>query len=223
MSLSNFNRTLVDHEYNFEGINVIQTVFTVMFVIMNTFLASLISDNRELNFFMTIVTWFLVMASIITTSFHFDELSLQASTVIFISVLYVCIFVPGFMLITNTINEEILAEAKLSYMNRDNFKRMFDALQEGIIVIQGDTISMMNDLSNKVLSEMTGLANFFANRDVYGDKDLENLIDKKLFFLFQNTGSKEGGTKTKKSRKKKKGGRGGSSDVSNHTSGSEHI
>ena len=103
---------------------------------------------------------------------------------IFISVLYVCIFVPGFMLITNTINEEILAEAKLSYMNRDNFKRMFDALQEGIIVLQGDSITMMNDLSNKVLSEMTGLVNFFTNKNAYGDQDFEKLIDKKLFFLF---------------------------------------
>ena len=62
------------------------------------------------------------------TSFYFDELSLQATTVIIISILYVSIFVPGFMLITNTINDEILAEAKLQYMERDNFKKMFDAL-----------------------------------------------------------------------------------------------
>ena len=68
------------------------------------------------------------MSAIIMTSFYFDELSLQATTVIIISILYVSIFVPGFMLITNTINDEILAEAKLQYMERDNFKKMFDAL-----------------------------------------------------------------------------------------------
>ena len=128
MALSNFNRTLVDHDANFEGINVMQTVFTVMFVIYNTFLASLIVDNKALNFILTLATWAIVMVSIVFTSFDFDEFSLQAITVMTISVLYVCIMIPGFILITNTINEEIIAEARESYMDRDNFKRMFDAL-----------------------------------------------------------------------------------------------
>lgn len=164
MGFSNFNRTLVDHDYNFEGINVIQTVFTVMIVIYNTFLAGLINDNKALNFVLTITTWAIVMASIVSTSFHFDEISLQAGTVITISIVFVCVMVPAFVFITNTINEEILGEAKASYMDRDNFKRMFDALQEGIIVLQGNSITMMNDLSNRVLSEMTGMTDFFTNK-----------------------------------------------------------
>lgn len=114
------------------------------------------------------------------------------------------------MLITNTINDEILAEAKLSYMDRDNFKKMFDALQEGIIVLHGNAITMMNDLSNRVLSEVTGYANFFESKE-------KDFIDKKMFFLFQNAGS---GTKIKKEKKKKKGT---SSDFSKHSSGSENV
>ena len=45
---------------------------------------------------------------------------------------------------------------------------------------------MMNDLSNKVISEMTGMANFFDNIDSYGDKGVEQLMDKKVFYLFKN-------------------------------------
>ena len=191
-----------------------QTVFTVMFVIYNTLLASLIVDNQALNFALTLVTWTIVMVSIIVTSFDFDEFSLQASTVMTISVLYVCILVPGFILITNTINEEIIAEARESYMDRDNFKRMFDALQEGIIVLQGNSINMMNDLSNRVLSEMTNMHDFFMKREKTGEKSLENLLDKKLFFLFVGAGS---GTKKDKKNAKKKKGKGTSSDFSRHT------
>lgn len=69
MSLSNFNRALVDHDNNFEGINVVQTLFTIMFVIKNTFLASLINDNKPLNFTLTLITWTIVMSAIIWTSF----------------------------------------------------------------------------------------------------------------------------------------------------------
>jgi hypothetical protein len=42
---------------------------------------------------------------------------------------------------------------------------MFDGLQEGIIVIEEDHIGFMNDLSNKLLSELADLKNFFKNKD----------------------------------------------------------
>ena len=65
----------------------------------------------------------------------------------------------------------------------------------------------MNDLSNRVLSEVTSLSNFFESKE-------KDLINKKMFFLFQNAGSK------KKEKKKKKGN---SSDFSKHSSGSESV
>lgn len=45
---------------------------------------------------------------------------------------------------------------------------MFNALQEGIIVVQDNKLNFMNDLSNKVLSELSDLDNFFKNRDKLG-------------------------------------------------------
>jgi hypothetical protein len=41
---------------------------------------------------------------------------------------------------------------------------MFDGLQEGIIVIEDDRLGFMNDLSNKLLSELADLRNFFKNK-----------------------------------------------------------
>ena len=40
---------------------------------------------------------------------------------------------------------------------RNNYKKMFDALQEGIIVTQGPDIVLMNDLSNKLMSWFSGM------------------------------------------------------------------
>ena len=128
MSLSNFNRTLIDHDYNFEGINVIQTVFTVIITIYNTFLASMIVDNKVVNFTMTLLTWFLVITSILSSNFQYDEFSTQATATVSISVIFICVMVPSFMLITSAIGDEIIEEARASYMDRDNFRRMFDAL-----------------------------------------------------------------------------------------------
>ena len=63
---------------------------------------------------------------------------------------------------------------------------MFDALQDGIVVFQGNTITLMNDLSNRILSEVTGLKNFFKNKDRFGEKSLEDLMDIKMFYLFEH-------------------------------------
>ena len=81
-------------------------------------------------------------------------------------------------------------------------------------MLQGNSINMMNDLANRVLSEMTNMHDFFMNREKTGEKSLENLLDKKLFFLFVGAGS----TKKDKKNVKKKKGKGTSSDFSKYTS-----
>ena len=48
---------------------------------------------------------------------------------------------------------------------------MFNGLQEGIIVVDDmQTVGFMNDLSNKVLSELAGLKNFFSNKELSGER-----------------------------------------------------
>jgi len=72
----------------------------------------------------------------------------------------------------------------------------------------------MNELSNKVLSELAGLGNFFKNKDLNGAKDKQDHLDKKLFFLFEQSNSQEKGKKRKRNKKAS------SSDYSRHTSSS---
>ena len=55
----------------------------------------------------------------------------------------------------------------------------------------------MNDLSNKVLSDLAGLSNFFKNKGMDGNKSTEDPIDRKLFFLFEQSDSQEKGKKKK--------------------------
>ncbi len=50
--------------------------------------------------------------------------------------------------------------------------------------MQGKEINFMNELSNKVLSELANLGSFFKNKDKQGENGKEDPIHMKLFFLF---------------------------------------
>ena len=78
---------------------------------------------------------------------------------------------------------------------------MFDGLQEGIIVIDDmNTVGFMNELANKVLSELANLKNFFRNKEHSGEFAAKSQLDLNLFFLFENDKS-EGNTKVSKRKK----------------------
>ena len=66
--------------------------------------------------------------------------------------MFLCIMIPNFARINNQLFEETLEEAKLSYKESDMYKRMFDGLQEGVIVMTENNITFMNELSNKIMS-----------------------------------------------------------------------
>ena len=55
---------------------------------------------------------------------------------------------------------------------------MFNALQEGVIVVDDNkTITFMNELSNKVLSELSTVKNFFKGKTYSGNKIAVEPID----------------------------------------------
>ena len=63
---------------------------------------------------------------------------------------------------------------------------MFDGLQEGVIVLDSLNISFMNDLSNKLLSELSGMKNFFKNsqnkkKNASLEKQLEDYKEKQKY------------------------------------------
>lgn len=63
---------------------------------------------------------------------------------------------------------------------------MFDALQDGVITIENGEINFMNDIFNKLTTELTGLKNFEEN--INQDEELDKIdpLDRKIFYLFQN-------------------------------------
>jgi hypothetical protein len=75
---------------------------------------------------------------------------------------------------------------------------MFDGLQEGIIVVQDEQVTFMNEISNKILSEITNLDNFFKNRDKKGEHASIDNVEHNLFYLFSSDSDR-----TKKNKKNK--------------------
>jgi len=102
-----------------------------------------------------------------------------------LSFIYTIVIVPVFVWISGNVRDEHLNEAKLVYLEKAQFKRMFDGLQEGVVVVQGGAISFMNELSNRILTEICGLGNFLKNKELTGDKAILNPIDRKMFYLFE--------------------------------------
>lgn len=96
---------------------------------------------------------------------------------------------------------------------------MFDGLQEGIIVVDNmNTIGFMNELSNKVLSELANLKNFFRNKEHSGEISKKSQLDLNLFFLFEN--DKSDGKNVKISKRKKIGSQ---SDHSKHSTDQSNV
>ena len=57
MILSNFNRYEDFEQRNFQGLNMLHTVFAMMFVIYNTFIGNLMMDNKITMYTVTALIW----------------------------------------------------------------------------------------------------------------------------------------------------------------------
>ena len=78
---------------------------------------------------------------------------------IIIAVGYLLILVPFFGGVLVSLNNEINKEIIYSFSQKNQFKRMFDSLQEGIVVLteSDGKIDFMNDFANKFTSFLAGL------------------------------------------------------------------
>ena len=75
--------------------------------------------------------------------------------------------------------------------NKNNlYKKLFDGLQEGILVVEEQNITMMNELSNKVLSHVSGMKDFQSKTTIKGEMLKFNQLDFKLFNQYDINGGK---------------------------------
>jgi hypothetical protein len=151
----------------------------------------MVVENRRTKILMTTLVFTLVLSSIVFTSFKFKEMSWHVIKSLLISFIYIIIMIPKYIQINDTIVNESIQEAKESYQERDTYKKMFDGLQEGVIVFKNCEVTFMNELSNKVLSHLADLKNYFKKINNDNSKVNTNLMDLKLFYLFQNNAQKK--------------------------------
>lgn len=136
---------------------MLRSLFATMFVIYNTFIGNMLMDKRAHMYYLTGSIWFFNISIILYTHYDFTDFTYESIVQVVIAVVYTLVLIPAFLYVVNCINSEYLEEANLAFMERNNYKKMFDALQEGIIVTQGPDIVLMNDLSNKLMSWFSGM------------------------------------------------------------------
>ena len=140
---------------------MLSVMFSILFAVINIFLAGMVNDNRVMNFIWSMLVFCGALLVILYVEFDFNNMSNHCIYSVVIGVVYSCVLVPIFMMLSKAISNESLEEAQMLYREQDLYKRMFDSLQEGIIVMQDGKATFMNELSNRILSNLTGSKNFF--------------------------------------------------------------
>jgi hypothetical protein len=115
MTLSNFNGYVEENTINFEGLNMLSTVFSVLVSVFNCYLASMVIENYYIKAFMTFLCFGLSEYTIIYTNFIFGDLTYHTTVSLWISIFFTIVFIPAFGYISSSIQNETLQEAKLSY------------------------------------------------------------------------------------------------------------
>ena len=72
MVLSNFNRLEAGEHDNAEGLNMLHTVFSIIFLIYNTFIGNLIIENKKVSYTMSGFLWLSNIMIVLFTTFSFD-------------------------------------------------------------------------------------------------------------------------------------------------------
>lgn len=185
------------------GMNVLVVVFTLLFNVYNTLLISvLFADEMIIKNLQIGFIYIFNVTLIIVTKFEFSEISWMATLQIVISVIYIIILIPSFLLIMNDILSETINEMKEQLYLKTQFKNMFDSLQEGIIVFQNGRLIFTNNLAGKILNKVSGMYNFTKNY-LNSEKEEPNTsnVDMKIFFVYNHHRGKQAQQKMKSNKK----------------------
>lgn len=121
---------------NFRALKEIMSMFTVIFAILNSFLLNSLIDNKKVYISLISVIFSLLLFVILYTTFDFEEMAFITKSTFGLSIVMMLLIIPIFTIVTNNINREVDNQLKISYIKEKQYKKMFDCLQEGVIVIQ---------------------------------------------------------------------------------------
>ena len=103
MASANFNEYNRDDLKNFEGLNMLSTLFSVIFAIFNVQLANLVVINVYIKTTMTIIVYALELAVIIFTNFKLENMTTHTTKAITIAVIFLIVMIPKFLQINSAI------------------------------------------------------------------------------------------------------------------------
>jgi len=104
LGLSNFNHLESDDTNNWNGINTLSAVFSMIFVIYNTFLANFLVENYKTALIVTLLLVLTCFTEIIVFDIKFDEdLDFYTIKTLIIGFVYILILTPAFVYISNKI------------------------------------------------------------------------------------------------------------------------
>ena len=106
MSLSNFIMLEEDETNNFHGLHMMTTVFSVIFAIFNTLIASLIIRNQNIKLPLSVLLFIVEIVSIIQTNFVWEDMSLYTTGCIIIFIIYTVVLVLAFGFLSQGIMDE---------------------------------------------------------------------------------------------------------------------
>jgi len=117
MQISNFNIYKVGKNSNeengftnYQGLNMLSTVFSVMFTIFNSILMSFIYTNGKMKSFLVGVLYSLQMIVLMWTNFNFNDMTFHSVMSIVIAIVYTIILIPAFGYLSDSILKETLDE-----------------------------------------------------------------------------------------------------------------
>ena len=103
MASANFNEYNRDDLKNFEGLNMLSTLFSVIFAIFNVQLANLVVINVYIKTTMTIIVYALELAVIVFTNFKLENMTTHTTKAITIAVIFLIVMIPKFLQINSAI------------------------------------------------------------------------------------------------------------------------
>ena len=204
---------------NYEGLNMLSAVFSVIFTIFNSLLLSFLIKNKKYVKAILGVVYLMMFSILIFTNFDFTHVVYLSVATILLSLIFACLLVPFFQIVSDSIITEAFEEQKWAFKKENQYKKMFDSLQEGIIVMQNQKIHFMNDLSTKILKHVSGALNFYGKQNKAGNTNIDNHMDTKLFYEYVN--SRQGEEKKSKKKKSKKSKKKKSSSEASSDNGGE--
>ena len=115
---------------------MLSAVFSVIFTIFNSLLLSFLLKNKKFVKIMLAIVYTMQFSILIFTNFDFTEVAYLSVAAISLCVIFAFLLVPCFSIVSDSIIGEAIDEQKWAFKKENQYKKMFDSLQEGIVVMQ---------------------------------------------------------------------------------------